>query len=76
MTMADLPKLTPIESSSLNGYHYDPNSRVLTVQFSSGAHYSYDDVSAERVEALSGAKSPGGYFAAKIRDQHKATKLG
>lgn len=73
--MVDLPKLTPIESSSLNGYHYDPNSRVLTVQFSSGAHYSYDDIPIEKVEALTGNKSPGGYFAANIRDRHKATKL-
>lgn len=73
--MAKLPEMTPVASSMMTGFHYDPDKRDLTVQFTSGAAYRYADVSAERVAAMAENKSIGGYFSAKIRDQHKSTKL-
>jgi hypothetical protein len=73
--MAKLPDLTPVKSSMMTGYAYDPNTRDLTVQFTSGAAYRYADVSAEKVEAMAGNKSIGGFFSAKIRDHHSSVKL-
>lgn len=73
--MSKAPELTPLKSSALSGYHYDPQTRTLTVQYSNGGVYAYADVTAEKAEAFSGAASPGGYFAAKIRNNHAATKL-
>lgn len=73
--MAKHPEFTPIKSSMMSGVHYDPATRELTVQFSGGSVYRYDDVSAERVETMMGNKSPGGYFTASIKGLHPATKL-
>ena len=47
-----MPPLTPIRSEALRAVGYDPNSRILTVQFSSGATYEYLDVAPELHEAL------------------------
>lgn len=68
-------ELTPIKSSMLTGHHYDPDGRVLTVEFQGGKRYAYSDVPAEKFEAFKGNASPGGYFAANIRNNHAATKL-
>ena len=73
--MSDKITYTPIESTALSGYSYDGTTRKLQIKYKNGGEYTYHDVSAERVEALREAKSPGGYFAAKIRNQHKATKI-
>lgn len=69
------PEMTPIKSSAMQGYAYDPTSRTLHVEFRPGSVYAYADVSAEKVEAMMGNQSPGSYFAANIRNTHKATKL-
>lgn len=68
-------ELTPLKSSMLNGYHYNPETRALTVEYTNGARYSYADVPADKVEAFSGAASPGSFFSAKIRNNHESTKL-
>lgn len=73
--MDKLPDLTPVKSSMMAGYAYDPNTRDLVVQFNSGAAYRYSDVSAEKVEAMAGNKSIGAYFNAKISGKHPAVKL-
>jgi hypothetical protein len=73
--MSKHPTFTPIKSSMMKGYHYDPASRVLTVQFHGGSPYAYADVPAERVAAMTGGKSAGSYFAACIKPQHAPTKL-
>lgn len=75
MPKDDLPPLTPLKSSALAGYAYDPNARVLTVEYASGAKYAYEDVGIEKVEAMQGNPSPGSYFAARIRNNFKARKL-
>lgn len=69
------PEMTPIKSSMMSGYAYDPNTRDLHIEFRPGSVYTYHDVSAEKVEAMREAKSPGGYFSAKIKPNHKVTKL-
>lgn len=73
--MSKLPNFTPIKSSAMTGFHHDPTSRVLTVQFNGGRAYSYADVPVEKVQAMIENKSPGGYFSSNIKDRHAATKL-
>ncbi len=73
--MTKHPEFTPIKSSMMAGHAYDPATRALHVKFNNGAVYRYDDVSAERVEAMIGNASPGAYFTSKIKGLHPATKL-
>ena len=74
--MADDPTpMTPITSSMLQGAHYDPATRALTVEFKGGTRYRYDDVTAEKAEALVSNQSPGSYFGSRIKGLHPATKL-
>lgn len=73
--MSKSPNLTPMTSSMLDGQHYDPNSRLLTVRFKNGAVHQYADVPAEKHDAFVGAASPGTYFNAKIKDNHEGRKL-
>jgi hypothetical protein len=67
---------TPLTSSMLKGYHYDPAAKILTAQFHGGAPYAYAGVPQAKVDAMTAADSAGAYFAANIRSAHKATKLG
>lgn len=71
---ADL-KFTPIKSSMMSGYHYDPASQALTVQFSGGKAYAYADVPQAKVDAMTAHNSAGTYFAASIKPHHGATPL-
>lgn len=73
--MSKHPAFTPIQSSMLRGYHYDPASRVFTVQFHTGSPYAYAGVPQAMVDAMTSAPSAGVHFAANIRSAHKATKL-
>jgi hypothetical protein len=73
--MTNLPKLTPIESSMFTAQAYDPDSRVLTVQFKNGAIHQYDDVPADKHFAFVGAQSPGRYFNEKIKSNHLSRKI-
>lgn len=67
--------MTPVTSSAIDGFHHDPQTSRLTVRFKSGAHYEYDGVPLEKVQAMSEAASPGGFFSAKIRDRYQGKKL-
>ena len=73
--MTDDPKLTPIKSSMFAAQAYDPNSRVLTVQFKNGAVHQYDDVPADKHFAFVGAASPGRYFNERIKGNHLGRKV-
>lgn len=62
--------ITPIKSSWMTGFEYDPKSRRLTIHTKGGDPIVHDDVPAEKVEALGGAASAGAYYNAKIRNVH------
>ena len=70
-----IPEMTPIESSMFTHHHYDPNTRVMTVQFKNGAVHEYHDVPAEKHDAFTGNASPGRYFIARIKPNHIGRKL-
>ena len=74
--MTKRPDLIPLKSSAIQGYHYEPNSRALTVKFPSGDLDQYADVGIEKVEAMTGAASPGAYFNKRIAGLHTGKKVG
>lgn len=74
ISMAD-KEFAPLNSSMLEGVHYDPDTRVLTAKYRNGATYTHHDIPAEKHAALMEAASPGSYFNAKIRDNHPGKKV-
>lgn len=73
--MANHPDLAPIESSMFSAHHYDPDSRIMTLQFKNGAVHQYEDVPAEKNDAFLGNESKGRYFSAKIKPNHLGRKV-
>lgn len=63
--------MIPLDSSNLNGYEYDEQSRVLVIEFHGGRAYSYFDVPPGVARALGSASSAGKYFHAAIKDQYE-----
>ncbi len=61
-------KRTEVESSMIHSVGYDPDARVLEIEFNSGQAYQYFDVPSEEYEGLMQAESHGRYFLANIRD--------
>ena len=57
-----------VESQALLSVGYDPDRRILEVEFEGGAVYRYFDVPAHLHAALMSAPSQGQYFAEHVRD--------
>ena len=60
-------KIKPVQSSSINAIGYEPESKTLHVEFSSGRAYHYKGVEPEEHEALVNAPSIGAHFSKHIR---------
>lgn len=52
-----------MDSSAISAIGYDPDQRVMRVQFKTGKSYDYPGVQEGQHEALIGAKSIGTHFA-------------
>jgi hypothetical protein len=65
-------KLTPVKSSNIAavGYH----DGALTVQFTTGATYTYPDVPEKLHQGLIDADSIGAFFQKNIRSAFEGTK--
>jgi len=59
-----------LSSSALSSAEYDPDSRVLTIDFTDGDSHSYDGVDLDTFVSLVTAGSPGAYFNANIRNSY------
>lgn len=57
-----------IRSEALRSVGYDPDERILEIEFASGLVYRYFDVPQDVYEGLMTAPSHGEYFARHIRD--------
>jgi hypothetical protein len=58
--VADLPEgFTPVKSSALRGYKYDPATREFESVTSGGQRYVHGDVSPEEAQAFESAESKG-----------------
>lgn len=60
-------KMEPVESSAIKAVGYDPKSKLLAVQFTSGDTYHYENVPEHVHEGLMSARSVGGHFHQHIR---------
>lgn len=52
-------KLTPIESSTIVGYHYNKTNQSLIVEFKKTGRYQYDNVSEESMKLIEANTSIG-----------------
>lgn len=68
--------LIPLKSSAITGYHHDPASSVLTVEYTGGRRYEHADVPAATVERWLKADSLGGHFNSHIKPHHPAKAVG
>jgi len=57
-----------VGSSTMKSVGYGAKSRILEIEFESGAVYQYLGVPARIYEQLLGAESKGRYFNSEIRD--------
>jgi len=58
----------PVESDALLSVGYDPDRRILEIEFNSGKIYRYFDVPEEIYAGLMTAASHGEFFSDHIRD--------
>ncbi|TWI03774.1 KTSC domain-containing protein [Luteimonas cucumeris] len=58
----------PVESDALRSVGYDPDRRILEIEFNSGTVYRYFDVPENVHTGLMTAGSHGEFFARHIRD--------
>lgn len=61
----------PRRSSYINAVEYDPDAQTLTVDFSDGTVFLYQDVPVEEYRRLTQAPSTGSYFYNFIRDSYE-----
>ena len=64
-----------LNASNMRSAGYDPRSRVLEIEFSSGAIYQYAGVSEEIHRRLMNSPSPGSYFRDQIEESFTAKRL-
>jgi hypothetical protein len=58
----------PVDSTTMRSVGYQPKSRILEIEFDSGAVYQYLEVPARIYEQLLRAESKGRYFNSEIRE--------
>jgi hypothetical protein len=66
---------TPLHSSVLAGFRYDPDRQQLWLRFRNGDLYLYQMVPATVMQALLEAPSPGRYFNTAIRGSFPRLRL-
>ncbi len=67
--------MTPIKSSTIDAYDYDPASQVMTVQFKSGGTYTYHGVPPEAHADFLAADSKGSFLQRHIRGRYDHKKV-
>lgn len=67
-------KMQKVSSSNLDAIGYDPETKTLRVAFRNGSVYTYEDVDAEKHQALMKADSVGAHLNAHIKGAHKFSK--
>jgi hypothetical protein len=65
---------TKVTSSQLSAVGYDPDKRVLEIEFIKGAVYQYRGVPEKRYTELMDAPSKGSYFNQNIKSNYIAEK--
>lgn len=68
-------KLVRVNSSNLHSVAYDPLTRLLVIEFHSGARYQYRGVPPTIYSGLMSAASHGRFHARHIKKKYPYTKL-
>lgn len=64
-----------VVSSNLKSIGYDPESKILEIEFQNGSVYQYYGVPRSLYEGLMGASSHGKYFHQYIKDNFPYQKV-
>lgn len=64
-----------VYSSNLRSVGYDPDERVLEVEFHSGSVYRYAHVPKALYAGLMAARSAGAYFTDHIKDRYPTWRV-
>lgn len=64
--------LTPVESTNIHSFGYDPSAQALRIRFHSGSVYDYLGVDQATADAFSQADSKGRFHGQTIRGKFKA----
>ena len=64
-----------VTSSNIAEVGYDPNNRIIEVQFNTGAIYQYFDVPQQVYDELMGASSKGGYVNSNIKGKYRYARV-
>ena len=64
-----------LQSGHMNGADYDPDMKMLLIQFTNGAVYQYGGVSPDVADTLFQVSSPGQYFHDKIKGIYPERKI-
>lgn len=62
-------------STVIRSFDYDPGEQALTVTFTTGRVYRYNEVPPDVAERFRGAFAKGRFFNARIRDRYDFTEL-
>ena len=68
-------RLPRIDSDALDGASYDPERRVLTVQFESGSVYEYYDVEPELYDELEAAQPHPWHVVGEHVKEHRYRRI-
>lgn len=60
----------PLSSTTIRSVGYDPQSRMLEIEFHSDGVYQYEDVGQDTYHGLLAAPSKGHFFDERIRDRY------
>ena len=69
-------KRVPVSSSNLSSAGYDPESKVLEVQFKSGSVYQYMNVPELVHQGLMSAPSKGRYLDRLVKGAYRFRRVG
>ena len=64
----------PVKSSNIKATGYDPETKTMAIEFSSGEIYHYENVEKSVHDDLIGAKSIGKHFYSTIKSGYKFKK--
>jgi hypothetical protein len=62
-------------SAVIRTFRYNPDDKLLVVEFVSGRRYAYFDVPRNVYDLMRGATSRGAYFNSQVRDNYQYAEL-
>jgi hypothetical protein len=65
----------PVKSSNIRSVGYDKTVLILEIEFATGSVYRYANVPDAVYTGLMAAPSKGRFFAARIKDRYRCTKI-